>query len=265
MKRDIEFAANGTTLRGWLVTPEESSGPAPTIVMAHGFSAVKEMYLDAFAQVFADAGMNALVFDQRNFGASDGSPRQEIDPRTPPTNGPTAMPSPSALSASSVAILGIGQSGQLYRSLDAGHVPLQAALEQRAGGGERIAIEIAALDSRGGQVHKRFAVTKPACRFALAGELQRLARAAIGAGHWQDFACTEMLKCQGKSHRPVVVFLIDLFGKTISALFGHVHVSGPKLKLHGARPALNRQLGQVVSQRQQSHVAVLFRRRALKI
>jgi fermentation-respiration switch protein FrsA (DUF1100 family) len=48
--------------------------------MAHGFSAVKEMYLDAFAQVFADAGMNALVFDHRNFGASDGSPRQEIDP-----------------------------------------------------------------------------------------------------------------------------------------------------------------------------------------
>jgi fermentation-respiration switch protein FrsA (DUF1100 family) len=48
--------------------------------MAHGYSAVKEMYLDAFAEVFAQAGLGALVFDNRNFGASDGEPRQEIDP-----------------------------------------------------------------------------------------------------------------------------------------------------------------------------------------
>jgi fermentation-respiration switch protein FrsA (DUF1100 family) len=38
------------------------------------------MYLDAFAEVFAAAGLNAVVFDNRNFGASDGEPRQEIDP-----------------------------------------------------------------------------------------------------------------------------------------------------------------------------------------
>ena len=48
--------------------------------MAHGFSAVKEMYLDKYAEAFAAAGLNALVFDNRNFGASDGEPRQEIDP-----------------------------------------------------------------------------------------------------------------------------------------------------------------------------------------
>ncbi len=48
--------------------------------MAHGFSAVKEMYLDSFAEVFAAAGLNVLVFDNRTFGASDGEPRQEIDP-----------------------------------------------------------------------------------------------------------------------------------------------------------------------------------------
>jgi len=41
---------------------------------------VKECYLDAFAEVFAAAGLAALVFDNRNFGASDGAPRQEIDP-----------------------------------------------------------------------------------------------------------------------------------------------------------------------------------------
>ena len=48
--------------------------------MAHGYSAVKEMYLDRFAEVFAEAGTGAVVFDNRNFGASDGEPRQEIDP-----------------------------------------------------------------------------------------------------------------------------------------------------------------------------------------
>ena len=80
MRQDIEFNAEGTTLRGWLFTPDAGHRPFPTIVMAHGFSAVKEMYLDSFAEVFANAGLAALVFDNRNFGASDGEPRQEIDP-----------------------------------------------------------------------------------------------------------------------------------------------------------------------------------------
>ncbi|MGB3772301.1 MAG: alpha/beta hydrolase [Rhodococcus sp. (in: high G+C Gram-positive bacteria)] len=79
-RRDIEFSAEGTTLRGWFYPADGSTGTRPTIVMAHGFSAVKEMYLDRYAEVFAAAGLNALVFDNRNFGASDGEPRQEIDP-----------------------------------------------------------------------------------------------------------------------------------------------------------------------------------------
>ena len=56
------------------------TGPAPAIVMTHGFSAVKEMYLDRYADVFANAGMAVVVFDNRSFGSSDGEPRQEIDP-----------------------------------------------------------------------------------------------------------------------------------------------------------------------------------------
>jgi fermentation-respiration switch protein FrsA (DUF1100 family) len=79
-RRDIAFDADGTTLRGWFYEAEGASGQAPAVVMAHGFSAVKEMYLDRFAEVFAAGGLNALVFDNRNFGASDGEPRQEIDP-----------------------------------------------------------------------------------------------------------------------------------------------------------------------------------------
>jgi uncharacterized protein len=81
-RRDIEFDADGVTLRGWFYSAEGASGTAPTVVMAHGFSAVKEMYLDHYAEAFAAAGLNALVFDNRNFGASDGEPRQEIEPWT---------------------------------------------------------------------------------------------------------------------------------------------------------------------------------------
>src|SRR5829696_6406967 len=80
MRQDIEFDAEGTTLRGWLYVPDTAAGPAPTIVMCHGYSAVKELFLDAFAEVFCDAGFCALVYDNRNLGASDGEPRQEIDP-----------------------------------------------------------------------------------------------------------------------------------------------------------------------------------------
>lgn len=80
MRRDIEFDAEGVTLRGWMYTPDDGPGPFPAVVMAHGFSAVKEMYLDRFAEAFAAAGLAAVVFDHRNFGASDGEPRQEIDP-----------------------------------------------------------------------------------------------------------------------------------------------------------------------------------------
>ena len=81
MRTDIEFKAeDGITLRGWHYRPDAAAGPVPTIVMAHGYSAVKEMYLDRFAEVFAASGLGAIVFDNRNFGASDGEPRQEIDP-----------------------------------------------------------------------------------------------------------------------------------------------------------------------------------------
>ncbi len=80
MRRDVEFNAEGVTLRGWLYTPDDGAGPFPTVVMAHGYSAVKEMYLDRFAELFSQAGLAALVFDNRNHGASDGEPRGEIDP-----------------------------------------------------------------------------------------------------------------------------------------------------------------------------------------
>jgi pimeloyl-ACP methyl ester carboxylesterase len=47
--------------------------------MAHGFSAVREQALPAFAQRFAEAGLAVVLFDYRGFGASGGEPRQVMD------------------------------------------------------------------------------------------------------------------------------------------------------------------------------------------
>ncbi len=80
-RRDIAFEAEGATLRGWLFLPDGgATAPHPVVIMAHGYSAVKEQHLDRYAAVFAGAGLAALVFDNRNFGASGGGPRGEIDP-----------------------------------------------------------------------------------------------------------------------------------------------------------------------------------------
>jgi fermentation-respiration switch protein FrsA (DUF1100 family) len=80
MRHDIEINAEGTILRGWLYPAAGKNDQAPAVVMAHGFSAVKEMYLDRFAEAFAAAGLAVVVYDNRNLGASEGAPRQELDP-----------------------------------------------------------------------------------------------------------------------------------------------------------------------------------------
>jgi dipeptidyl aminopeptidase/acylaminoacyl peptidase len=83
MRTDIAFASEGVTCRGWLVTPDGARADRrlPAVVMAHGFSAVKEMRLDRFADAFAAAGLASVVFDYRGLGASDGEPRQDLDPQ----------------------------------------------------------------------------------------------------------------------------------------------------------------------------------------
>ena len=79
MRRDIEIPAAGVTLRGWFYVPR-APHPAPAVVMAPGFGGVKEQLLDRYAEVFAAAGIGALIYDPRNFGASGGEPRQEVEP-----------------------------------------------------------------------------------------------------------------------------------------------------------------------------------------
>ena len=79
-RRDVEFQAEGgVTLRGWLFLPA-GSGPHPAITMAHGYAGVREHGIEPFATAFAEDGFVVLVHDHRSFGASDGRPRQDVDP-----------------------------------------------------------------------------------------------------------------------------------------------------------------------------------------
>jgi fermentation-respiration switch protein FrsA (DUF1100 family) len=82
MRKDITFDSKGLKCRGWLYTPDDidTDQKMPTIIMAHGFSAVKEQALPGYAERFAEAGFVTLLFDYRFFGSSDGEPRCQLFP-----------------------------------------------------------------------------------------------------------------------------------------------------------------------------------------
>ena len=80
MIKDVEFPSQGATLRGLLFLPESQTRKSPVVIMAHGTSATVTMVADKYAEAFSRAGLAALLYDHRNFGRSDGEPRQEINP-----------------------------------------------------------------------------------------------------------------------------------------------------------------------------------------
>lgn len=67
-----------TTIRGWLFRVDRK--PAPTIIMSPGINVVKEILLPQVAKGFQSRGFNVFIYDYRNIGGSDGSPRNLLDP-----------------------------------------------------------------------------------------------------------------------------------------------------------------------------------------
>ncbi|MGH2555156.1 MAG: alpha/beta hydrolase, partial [Actinomycetota bacterium] len=77
----VEFPSEGATLRGLLFAGgSQTESEQPLVIMAHGTSATVNMVADRYAEVFARAGLAVLLYDHRNFGSSEGEPRQEINP-----------------------------------------------------------------------------------------------------------------------------------------------------------------------------------------
>lgn len=79
-RTDSDFMSHGSRCSGWLYVPA-GIHKAPVVVMAHGFGAEKTFGLDWYASRFAKNGLAVYVFDYRNFGGSDGQPRNLVDPK----------------------------------------------------------------------------------------------------------------------------------------------------------------------------------------
>jgi len=77
-QRDVEFLSDNLKIRGVLRMPE-TRGPHPIVIMAHGMGGLKEWNIPPVAEALVEAGIAALSFDYRNFGDSEGDPREEVD------------------------------------------------------------------------------------------------------------------------------------------------------------------------------------------
>jgi hypothetical protein len=67
-KRDVMFKSGETFTAGWFPPPQpaRSGERLHVVAMAHGFGAVKEMYLEPFARRFAAAGI-AVPHGERKY------------------------------------------------------------------------------------------------------------------------------------------------------------------------------------------------------
>ena len=85
----VEFESNGVRLVGQrfrgegdeFATGTDSgggSGARPCVIIAHGFGNTADSGLFQFGEAFSAMGLDAIVFDYRCFGASDGEPRQLV-------------------------------------------------------------------------------------------------------------------------------------------------------------------------------------------
>jgi uncharacterized protein len=78
---EVSFDSHGVRCAGVHLPGEgdafvDEDGLRPCVVLAHGFGGTVDSGLLAFAERFAAAGVDALAFDYRHFGSSDGTPRQ---------------------------------------------------------------------------------------------------------------------------------------------------------------------------------------------
>jgi fermentation-respiration switch protein FrsA (DUF1100 family) len=125
VSEEIEFLSDGETVRGDLYLPV-GDGPHPVIVMAGGWCYVKELRQPQYAAEFVERGFAALIFDYRHIGASEGLPRQHLDPWKQIEdyrNAITYLENRPDIDADRIGAWGISYSG--------GHVLILGAIEPR--------------------------------------------------------------------------------------------------------------------------------------
>jgi pimeloyl-ACP methyl ester carboxylesterase len=72
------FLCQNVMCHAWLYRPKIPNNV--TIVMGCGIGAQKDFGMEKYARKFADHGFTVFLFDYRGFGASEGFPRNLIDP-----------------------------------------------------------------------------------------------------------------------------------------------------------------------------------------
>lgn len=72
MQRATSFYSEGSKIAADLYLPDAGAQHMPAVVLAHGFSGVKELLLPAYGKRLSAAGFVTLAFDYRGFGASEG-------------------------------------------------------------------------------------------------------------------------------------------------------------------------------------------------
>ncbi|MEQ9640322.1 MAG: alpha/beta fold hydrolase [Alphaproteobacteria bacterium] len=74
MKRNISFYSEGVKLDGDLYLPDDMKDgeTRPGVVLCHGYTGVKDLYLPDNAAALNAAGYVALTFDYKGWGASEG-------------------------------------------------------------------------------------------------------------------------------------------------------------------------------------------------
>ena len=120
--------------------PQNTAQRWPVVVMAGGFSIVKEMHLPQYAEAFAGAGLCVLLFDFRNLGASDGLPRQELNPWQQAEDYRHAITYVSTLPHVDPARIGIWGS-----SYSGGHCLMVAATDRRV---KCVAVQVPTISGR---------------------------------------------------------------------------------------------------------------------
>lgn len=126
IREDVSFTVGGETCAAWLYPAGCDEGPRPIVVMAHGVTGTRRDGLWSFAERFAAAGINALLFDHRGFGDSEGE-KDYFDPKMQLDDWRAALAFARSLpnvDASKVATLGssLGGGNALWAAADDGRV-----------------------------------------------------------------------------------------------------------------------------------------------
>ena len=108
MKKPVTFYSEGVRLDGDLYYPDgiARGTQRPAIVLCHGYTGVKDLYLPDNARVLTDAGYVVMTFDYKGWGKSEGS-RSRLAPHSRVADVRAALSFVSTLPEVDAARLGI--------------------------------------------------------------------------------------------------------------------------------------------------------------